>query len=162
MGNPVHYSLELPQRCLQLVDELWPHAEKVLQKDRPDLGALTTTFLISMSMPIVNLPIERIERNLRTESDGYADDRHIDPAISKAVEQVLGGQEFRSAPFYVPDAWSFANCTHEELFNIAGGIPDRLTTELGTGEAVASAGKLPTSQWCSILRNAMAHGESYI
>ena len=36
---------ELPQRCLQLIEELWPCAEKVLPKDKPELGALTTTFL---------------------------------------------------------------------------------------------------------------------
>ncbi len=35
----------------------------IRQKGRPDLGSLTTTFLISMSMPIINLPIERIERH---------------------------------------------------------------------------------------------------
>jgi hypothetical protein len=32
MGNPLHYSLELPQRCLQLIEELWPY---VLQTKQP-------------------------------------------------------------------------------------------------------------------------------
>jgi hypothetical protein len=49
-----------------------------LQVDRPDLGSLTTTFLISMSMPIITLPIERIERHRDATGQGYADDRHID------------------------------------------------------------------------------------
>jgi hypothetical protein len=28
MGNPLHFSAELPQRCLQLINELWPYVEK--------------------------------------------------------------------------------------------------------------------------------------
>lgn len=74
MGNPLHFSTELPGRCLQLIEELWPYAERTRQQDRPDLGSLTTTFLISMSMPIINLPIERIERHKNPEVEGYADD----------------------------------------------------------------------------------------
>jgi hypothetical protein len=34
MGNPLHYSLELPQRCLQLIEELWPHAEPPLDLEQ--------------------------------------------------------------------------------------------------------------------------------
>jgi hypothetical protein len=38
MGNPLHFSAELPQHCLQLIDELWPHVEKIRQAGRPELG----------------------------------------------------------------------------------------------------------------------------
>jgi hypothetical protein len=100
MGNPLHYSLELPQRCLQLIDELWPYAEKTQQPNHPNLGPLTTTFLISMSMPIINLPIERIERGRNGES--YADDRPIDPAVTKAVDHMLGGQTQSPIPWLSP------------------------------------------------------------
>jgi hypothetical protein len=82
MVNPLHYSLELPQRCLQLIEELWPHAEKARQRGLPKLGALTTTFLISMSMPIINLPVERIERYKNERGQGYADDRHVDVRLA--------------------------------------------------------------------------------
>jgi hypothetical protein len=44
MGNPLHFSMEVPQRCLQLIEELWPHVENTRQADRPELGSLTTTF----------------------------------------------------------------------------------------------------------------------
>jgi hypothetical protein len=84
MGIPLHYSLEVPQRCLQLIDNLWSIAKKTRQTNRPDLGPLTSTFLISMSMPIVNLPVERIERHRSAEKENYADDRHIDPALTTA------------------------------------------------------------------------------
>ena len=55
MGNPLHFSAELPQRCLQLIEELWPYVEKTRQTEGSDLGPLTTTFLISMS-EVVPLP----------------------------------------------------------------------------------------------------------
>ena len=82
MGNPAHYSREVPSRCLQLIDGLWQHVEGVFQSDRRDLGPLTSTFLISMSYPIVNLPIERIERHSSKPEQGYADDRHVDPGLA--------------------------------------------------------------------------------
>jgi hypothetical protein len=157
MGNPLHFSLELPQRCLQLIDDLWPHVENVRQTDRPDLGSLTTTFLISMSMPIINLPIERIERHRNAQDDGYADDRRIDPQVAAAVLDTLSGQRFSKAPFYGPDEWSFATYAKRPL-NIARSIPEDLAIELGRKEAAARVGRMPTSQWCSVLRNAMAHG----
>ncbi len=158
MGNPRHYSVEVPQRCLQLIDELWSHAEGTQQPNRPDLGPLTTTFLISMSMPIINLPVERIERHRLAQKEGYADDCHIDAALTAAIDTILGGQELRKVPFYSQDAWSFASCSNETPFNIARSLPDDVARELCTKEAFARASKMPTSQWCGVIRNAMAHG----
>lgn len=158
MGNPLHFSVELPQRCLQLIDELWPHVEKTRRADRPDLGSLATTFLISMSIPIINLPIERIARNKNAQNEGYADYRCIDPKVAAVVLDTLGGQPLSKAPFYSAGEWSFATYAKHPLFNIAREIPHDLATELGSDQAAARAGKMPTSQWCSILRNAMAHG----
>jgi hypothetical protein len=43
MGNPLHYSVELPQWCLQLIDDLWPLAEQTRQRSAPGLGPLSTT-----------------------------------------------------------------------------------------------------------------------
>src|SRR5690606_34298465 len=37
-------------------------------------------------------------------------------------------------------------------------LPDAIAKLLGTEEASERAEKMPTSQWCGILRNAMAHG----
>jgi len=158
MGNPQHYSLELPERCLQLIDELWPHAELVLQKDRPELGSLTTTFLISMSMPIINLPVERVERHRTVIDQGYADDRLIDGATAASITAVLGGQKFCKAPFFSPGSWSYVFCPSDALFNIANGLPEQLAEALGSQEAFDRAGRMPASQWCSVLRNALAHG----
>jgi hypothetical protein len=158
MSNPRHYSVEIPQRCLQLIDELWPHAEKTQQPNHPDLGPLTTTFLISMSMPIINLPVERIERHRSTRNEGYADDRYIDATLTAAVDTILSGQELRKAPFYSHGAWSYASNSDGAAFNVARSLPTDLGQQLCTKAAIAKAAKMPTSQWCSILRNAMAHG----
>lgn len=109
-------------------------------------------------MPIINLPIERLERHKNNGSDGYADDRHIDVKVSAAVDQVLGGQELRRAPFYAQGEWRFATCTQLPLPNLARGLPDAIANQLATDEAATMASRMPTSQWCGILRNAMAHG----
>lgn len=122
MGIPNHYSLELPQRCLCLVDELWPKVEMTFQSGNEHLGPLTTTFLFSMANPIVNLPIERIERQLSDKVDSYADDSELEPQLADAIRHVLGGREVQQAPFFKPDAWSF--CQWMEPFNIAKGIPE--------------------------------------
>jgi hypothetical protein len=155
LGNPDHYSRALPQRCLQLIDDLWGHATQTLQADRPECGPLTSTFLLSMSMPIVNLPIERIERHRVKEGEAYADDSAKDPKLSRAIFDTLGPQELRKAPFYSPGAWSFAEA---RVFNISDGLPTEFATMLASPEAEKRASKMPTSQWSSILRNAMAHG----
>lgn len=156
MGNPAHYSLELPQRCLQLIDGLWDHAQQVLQADIPKLGPLTTTFLLSMSMPIINLPIERIGVPQQKSGQSYADDRGKDPELSKAIISTLG-KKFREAQFYSPDAWSY--CYYEtNRFNIADWLPSSIVEGLATKEAEKRASEMPVSQWVFILRNALAHG----
>lgn len=158
MGNPLHYSLELPQRCLQLIDGLWKHVEKTRQAHHPELGSLSSTFLISMSMPIINFPVERIERHVNAKNESYADDRINDPKLAEAVATILGGQKLSKAPFYSSHVWSFATHRDKPPFNIARGIPDDIAAELGSEEAAIRASNMPTSQWCSTLRNAMAHG----
>lgn len=42
--------------------------------------------------------------------------------------------------------------------NIANGLPEGLAEALSGDEAVSAARDMPTSQWVSTLRNAMAHG----
>ena len=155
MGNPAHYSREVPSRCLQLIDGLWPHVEESFQSDRRDLGPLTSTFLISMSYPIVNLPIERIERHSSRQGQGYADDRHVDPHLAVTVWRDLGGRKLKDAPFFAPDVWSYCR---SEVFNISGGLPDQYAEILASPQAYAGAGDLETSKWCGVLRNALAHG----
>ena len=154
MGNPLHTSLELPQRCLQLMDELWGAVETTKEKRRPDLGSLTTTFLLAMSMPIITLPIERLVN--RGQIGKYANDRHLDKAATVAIDHVVGGRPLKDAPFYTPDIWSFF--TSDPDFNIAEPMPDYITEGLSGKKALLDAEGMPVSEFCSILRNSMAHG----
>lgn len=158
MGTPIHYSVEIPQRCLQLIEQLWPEVERTRQLDAPHLGPLSTTFLISMSMPIINLPIERIERRRSNEAGAYADDRHIDAEVSAAVDRELGGQAFSTARFYREGEWRFVTTSRSPLPNLANALPDEIVDQLESDEAASAASKMSTSQWCGILRNALAHG----
>jgi hypothetical protein len=154
MGVPLHYSLELPQRSLQLIEELWPRVTCTRERAHPELGSLTTTFLISMSIPIINLPIERMQR--QKSGSGYADDRHITPELTDTVDTVLGKGVLQDTPFNSRNVWRFVSC--EPTFNIADPLPNNVATALNDEAAAIEANKMQTSQWCSILRNAMAHG----
>jgi hypothetical protein len=110
MTVPAHFSLELPRRCMTLINELLPAAGKAfVDPANREMGGLTSTFLLSMAGPIVTLPIERIERQLqRKEREGYADDRKLNPTLSSVLQDLLGGGRFGRAPFFVPNQWSFA------------------------------------------------------
>jgi hypothetical protein len=158
VGNPANYSLELPERCLKLLDSLWPHAQEIRPAKRPDLGPLTSTFLISMSMPIINLPIERIERRDGGEHLHYADDRKINAAAAAAITKTLQKRRLRDAPFFVGGEWRFARCDREPFPNIAHGVPECIAAQLDRDTAAETAANMPALQWCSILRNALAHG----
>ena len=92
MGSPDHYGVELPSRCLKLLEALWANAEKVYPDHGEELGPLTATFLLSMAIPIINLPIERIERRNCASFDGFIDDSNLDPELSKRMRDCLGGQ----------------------------------------------------------------------
>lgn len=63
MGIPARYSLEVPERCLQLLECLWPEPEKAFVPGQEAVGPLTTTFHLGMATPIITLPIERVERH---------------------------------------------------------------------------------------------------
>lgn len=159
MGNPQHYSIELPSRCLDLIDGLWPAASKLYGGANPDLGPLTSTFLVSMSMPILNIPLERIERQIdKAEGEAYADDRHLNPNAVKTFEEVIRMGTLGDAPFYEEGSWRFLSLREGPFPNISDGLPGEVAKALESDMAVAAARAMPASQWVSLLRNAMAHG----
>lgn len=158
MGNPLHYGIELPQRCLTLIEDLWANASQVRGGDRPDLGPLTTTFLVSMSMPIINLPVERIERQIGLgDFEGYVDDRHISDQAVAAFQDVIQRGRLRTAPFYRHGAWRFVQHQGDPI-NLARGLPEEIAAALDDPVAVENAAAMNANQWISVLRNALAHG----
>lgn len=160
MGEPRNYSLEIPQRCLQLIDGLWDEAAKQVQQSGAPVGPLTSTFLLSMSSPILNFPIERLERAQGGEV--YADDRGISPNLTQAM-LALFGRSFSKTPFYREAAWSFVSCDVPPRPNLAHGLADEVAEKLTSAESFKAAARMPMSQLCTILRNALAHsGVAYL
>jgi hypothetical protein len=159
MGNPNHYGLELPNRCLSLIDGLWENVQQLHGSGPPSLGPLTTTFLLAMAMPMIILPVERIEKHLgRKIDEGYVDDRRISPPrLLEAIETDLGGQKLRQSPFYFDQAWSFLDLPRTDV-NVAHGLPYEVAEALASSEARIRAASMPASQWCGVFRNALAHG----
>jgi hypothetical protein len=115
-----------------------------------------------MSMPIINIPIERIERRGGGEDQHYANDRPINPTAVTAIDETLQQRCLRSAPFFVDGVWRFACYAEPPFPNIAHGVPERVAHQLDSDAAAQNAAKMPASQWSSILRNALAHGGSHI
>ena len=52
-----------------------------------------------MSMPIISLPVERIERHKNAEDRGYADDRDIDPRLAGSGRHRSGQPEAEERSF---------------------------------------------------------------
>lgn len=158
MGIPHYFGIELPQRCLDLINELQGVAEQIYGGNRQDLGALTSTFLLSMSMPILNLPVERIERQIGLSGcEGYVDDRHISEKAVEAFQKTIQQGTLSQTPFYMQGAWRFIQ-SRGETRNIARGLPEEIAAALDTDVATSNAAAMPASQWISVVRNALAHG----
>lgn len=112
-----------------------------------------------MSMPILNIPLERIERQInKNEDEAYADDRQLNPEAVEAFVKVIRKGKLGDAPFYKDGTWRFHPLRDEPFPNISKGLPLQLAEALEHDGAVNAARAMPAAQWVSLLRNAMAHG----
>lgn len=155
MGNPTHFSLEVPKRAHQLLRDLY---EQLTDSDGTRLP-LKATFLLSVSMPIVILPIERILK-YGCKSGGHMNDAVLNPRLADAVDQAIDLEgEVHQAKFFT-GPWQYASLEKGQGFpNLAqNGLPDVVGEQLDTPEAVADARSLSAHRFCGILRNALAHG----
>lgn len=158
MGLPQHYSIDLAERCLRLIDVLWPYAQETVVPGQEHLGPLTTTFLLALATPIITLPIERVERHRSQPGEGYVDDRSLDADVAKAVETVLGSNSFGSTPFFETKRWSYFELPYLPGINVARRLPEDAIQKLASDDAFEKAERMLTQQWASCLRNALAHG----
>ena len=159
MGNPTNYSVELPQRCLRLMRELRPYAKRVYGEGDKGLGPLSVTFLVTMSMPMLNIPLERIYQHLaKPEAPKLSDDRGRDQGVTTAVQAEISAQkELKDAAFFTGEEWRYV--AHRlPVQNIANGLPTFIAATLNEPEALSRARSLDTETWSRVLRNAMAHG----
>lgn len=157
MGIPQHYSRELPERCLRLIDGLWPVAQTVRVPSQQHLGPLTTTFLLAMATPIITLPIERVERHFGKATEGYIDDRLLDELMTDEVRRVFKLGRFSDAPFFRAEQWRFTSVPYAGE-NLAQHLPEHIAEQLATAGASEAASRLQVAEWASALRNALAHG----
>jgi hypothetical protein len=159
MGIPQHYSLELPRRCLIIIEELWGAASNVYLPQQKYLGPLTTTFLLSMAAPIISLPLERIVKSFDQVDDSYVDDSFLNKEIAQTMRDIYETGKFGELSFFKADAWSFAEYSKvSEPLNIAKNFPIKLANELATEPAHQCAKRMDFRQWINCLRNALAHG----
>jgi hypothetical protein len=161
MGTPVHFSSELPERCLLLIDKLLPQVRETFVPGERDLGPLTTTFLYAMAMPIITLPMERVKRHrerAKKGEEGYMDDRALSPDLAAAVDEALGAQPLSKAPFYRADHWRFFEHDYQDGMNLANGFPHDAERGLQSEDAAVAAANMPAEHWAQCLRNALAHG----
>lgn len=164
MGNPQHFSLELPQRCQQLIQELYPYLP-----DGTNCGEvprkLRATFLLSISMPMINLPLERI--NKFRADDGQAkhlaaehmNDRPLDMNVANAMQLAIDSKILlKDAPFF-SGSWRYLRLPKGEGFpNLAqNGLPQAVADALSVNTSDAGLA-ISTKLFCDILRNSLAHG----
>lgn len=158
MGIPQQYSVELPRRCLALIDALLPHARGVRLAGEEDAGPLVTTFILAMSTPMITLPIERVERHRGKQVEGYVDERHLNAGVEEAVNAALGGAPLSHSPFFHGTAWRYAVVPYTEGMNFARELLYEVIEQLSTDAALEDARQMNASAWASCLRNALAHG----
>lgn len=162
MTNPQHFSLELPQRCQQLIRDLYP--DLPYGEDCGDVPLrLRATFLLAMSMPMINLPLERINRyrdagEARRPAAQHLNDSPLNPIVAAAIRTSVDGEvRLRDAPFF-RGTWRYMELPRGEDFpNLAmDGIPEVVANRLADG--ASDAGSISSKLFCEILRNSLAHG----
>jgi hypothetical protein len=156
MGNPTHFSLDVPKRAHQLLRDLYEH---LTDSDGTRLP-LKATFLLSVSMPIVILPIERILKYRRKPAEGHMNDAVLNERLADAVDRAidLEGEVHEEKFFTGP--WQYASLRKGAGFpNLAAdGLPEEIAAQLDSAKAVEAARQLSANRFCNILRNALAHG----
>lgn len=155
MGIPQHYSLELPARCLRLLEICDPVVMADGDGERFG-GPLTTTLLLALATPIVSFPFERVYKNIGLgEEQGTADDRRLNTAPSQRLEVEIARRKLKENEHFGNLGWSFVSDVPP--FNIADELKPELADQLQTDETRDRARQMPMAQFVSCLRNAMAH-----
>ena len=157
MGNPQNFSIDVPRRCQILLEQLWPSVSN--KADGRPLP-LNASFLLAISTPMVNLPIERIWKPQKGLAVGHLNDAVLDASLAKAVKADIGQSPVVKAPFYKAGAWRYHYLQKEAALPDLSkqGLPLGVQQALVAGGALTAADALATETFCSILRNGLAHG----
>ncbi|RVL98275.1 hypothetical protein [Sinorhizobium meliloti] len=161
MGNPQNFSVDVPRRCHLLLEQLWPLvSNKRGGRELP----LNASFLLAISTPMVNLPIERIWKPQNGRTVGHLNDAVLDASLAKAVKASIGQSPVAKAPFYQAGAWRYHYSPKEAALPELSqqGQPQSVQQALAADGALTAADLLTTETFCSILRNGLAHGGLYL
>src|SRR5688572_9271058 len=122
MGNPTHFSLEVPKRAHQLLHELY---EQLSDSEGTKLP-LKATFLLSISMPMIILPIERILKYKRNPALAHMNDAAVNPRLADAVERAIDLQGQAHQANFFAGRWRYASLEKGQGFpNLAvDGLPE--------------------------------------
>eukprot|EP01037_Dinobryon_pediforme_P020648 gene20648-21323_t len=104
MGNPQNFSIDVPRRCQILLEQLWPSVSN--KADGCSLP-LNASFLLAISTPMVNLPIERIWKPQNGRAVGHLNDAVLNASLAKAIKADIGQGVVAKAPFYRADTWRY-------------------------------------------------------
>lgn len=156
MGNPTHFSLDVPKRAHQLLRDLY---EQLGDSEGTRLP-LKATFLLSVSMPIVILPIERILKYKRKPAEVHMNDAILNARLADAVNRAIDFEAKVYETKFFTGSWQYATLEKGSGFpNLAAdGLPDNIAQQLDSSDAVEDARNLSANRFCKILRNALAHG----
>ncbi len=156
MGLPTLYSIQVPLRTHRLVQELWPIVENKPYDEHG--GPLATTFLVAMAGPMITFPVERIKLGQKglTPSKVAKSEGLLTEVQSEAINTVLENTALKETPFFQSNAWRFAQFKAYPEFRVSK-LPDYVLEALTKDEAATVAANIPTKQWVSGLRNALAH-----
>jgi hypothetical protein len=157
MGIPQNYSLDLPTRCLALLDGLWDIVASDEKMGLEHGGPLSTTFLLALATPIITLPTERILKQ-HPKIEGAVDDWHLDLELARRLRlNFIAEDTFGNCPFFdSTHGWSYAR--YDKLHNFARGVPNEIEAHLETLDARSAAAALPAARAILAMRNALAHG----
>lgn len=157
MGRPGNYSIEVPSRCQQIIDELIERVEHDSRLAEGWGGPLKTTFLLAMSTPMLVLPLERIFKPLIRNNPGVADDSLMDARVGKDVQAVLGPRRaFGAAPFFEEGTWTYIDAVPQ--FAVSANWPPKVLDQLGSREAICAARAVDAATILDCIRNGLAHG----
>ncbi|WP_144378981.1 hypothetical protein [Mesorhizobium amorphae] len=157
MGNPQNFGIDIPRRCHILLDKLWPSVSKGGEGRGLPLNA---SFLLAISTPMVNLPIERIWKPQNGGSVGHINDSVLDGSLARAIKKEIGQNELSQAVFFQKNSWRYRFLPKGDALPDLSkhGLPNEVHLALKTDLALADAASLATATFCGILRNGLAHG----
>lgn len=156
MGGANHFSKTLPMRCQTLLDELY---EEQLPKAPDSDYRLKATFLLSVAMPMVILPLERIAKFADGTSSGHVNDAPLDQSLADEMKSMLLKSAGDSGFF---DRGKWAVHRHDMKasgkLSLATGLADDIANALSNPASEALDSGYTAGKLCSILRNSLAHG----